>query len=396
MAILHALLEVLDTDKPRDLSVYIFSFVGGGPVGQLKRALNRQGLHVEEVALFSLPQWRWMTGRGRLLRVMAKSSGYTLFPLAALAIAWFSKPGIVITTSNPFFLPLLMSLTKRWHKKPVVLWLYDWLPTVIDVALPHLLARPSQSLANRFTAWQLDRLNAFVPIGKNMASLAESLGSPLPTTETIEIGASRSEFSRVGARNDDGMVRVSYIGNLGRMHDGETVIAGLVQWKPMNGVVFELSVSGVYAQRLQKAVVNRQDVICRGSLDELHWIELLTASDIAIVSQRQGARLAPIPSKTYSAMASGAAILAIAPAGSELYDLVRCNKCGLVVEPGNVKGFVAALKELVVDSDKREAAGHACLRVVRERLDIDKLAKKWCRLLDVVSEKESKEGSSVC
>jgi hypothetical protein len=50
-----------------------------------------------------------------------------------------------------------------------------------------------------------------------------------------------------------------------------------------------------------------------------------------------------MPSKTYSAMMAGQAILAIAPEDSDLVDLIKAADCGWFVEPGDVAGLAAVI-----------------------------------------------------
>ncbi len=72
-------------------------------------------------------------------------------------------------------------------------------------------------------------------------------------------------------------------------------------------------------------------------LDPLPLDELpasLSAADLAVVALDGPAASASLPSKTFSALACGTPLLALAPFNSALAQLVQFHGCGVVIEPG--------------------------------------------------------------
>jgi len=96
---------------------------------------------------------------------------------------------------------------------------------------------------------------------------------------------------------------------------------------------------------------------------------------------RAGAAHTSIPSKTFSAMAASNAIVAVAPEGSDLADLVRRHSCGEIICPGDVNGLAAALKRLVVDRVELERFADNARRAVLEHYDMPRLAERWRNFL---------------
>ena len=97
-----------------------------------------------------------------------------------------------------------------------------------------------------------------------------------------------------------------------------------------------------------------------GSASSLHcpiqaWARLLSSSSIALVTLKEAASETAIPSKTFSAMAAGNAVVAVAPAGSGLAAVVARERCGAVVSPGDVDGLVHALRGLALDPEALRA-----------------------------------------
>ena len=71
----------------------------------------------------------------------------------------------------------------------------------------------------------------------------------------------------------------------------------------------------------------------QGSLGSGEWREVMLSSQVALVTMVPGAENVVMPSKTYSAMMAGQAILAIAPEGSDLVDTIKAADCGWWVAP---------------------------------------------------------------
>ena len=89
-----------------------------------------------------------------------------------------------------------------------------------------------------------------------------------------------------------------------------------------------------------------------------------------------------MPSKTYSAMMAGQAILAVAPEDSDLVDLIKTADCGWWVTPGNVEGFQKRLT--LIQSDKKlllEKRKNA-FRVAHEQFGQGCLAKQWVEVFE--------------
>lgn len=178
-----------------------------------------------------------------------------------------------------------------------------------------------------------------------------------------------------------GPLRLLYCGNFGRMHDADSLIGALQAGVP-EGLRFDFRGNGAGFQALAAGVgVRSENLHFGGNLPEAEWLETMAAADIALVTMKCGAEGIVMPSKTYSAMAAGQAILAICPRESDLADTVRKHDCGWVVEPGEVGALRSLFETLPSRADevlsKRRNAWHAA----RDCYDQKVLAQRWRELL---------------
>jgi glycosyltransferase involved in cell wall biosynthesis len=127
------------------------------------------------------------------------------------------------------------------------------------------------------------------------------------------------------------------------------------------------------------------DVTLAGNLPDGAWESAMREADVALVTMKRGAERVLVPSKTYSALAAGQAILAVCPGESDLADLVIRHGCGWVIEPGNVEGLARAVRQIAGEPEgllqRRRRARSAGL----EHYGLSVIGRRWAELLRAVA-----------
>gem|GEM_PF-875402 len=200
-------------------------------------------------------------------------------------------------------------------------------------------------------------------------------------------GDQGNEIGRGASANDDPAVRLLYCGNFGRMHEVDTVAQVLRGGLPA-GVKLDFRGNGAGFQELARAsagCANASAVSFGGSLPDPEWLEAMIGADVALVTMKRGAEGIVMPSKTYSAMAAGQAILAVCPRESDLADTVIKHDCGWVIEPGDAAGLRALLESLPLQQAEVLRKRHNSWQAAQECYDQKVLAKRWRELLGAVA-----------
>ena len=78
--------------------------------------------------------WRRQMGSGRLGRLRARLEAFLVFPLTASWKATRWPKAILIPTTNPFFLPWVLTATRPLHGRPVVPLWYDLYPDAVEAS----------------------------------------------------------------------------------------------------------------------------------------------------------------------------------------------------------------------------------------------------------------------
>ncbi len=425
---------------PRPRAVAIASSVGGGPMARLARALTDGPAAARAAARAGLRPWaahvlegqsperyRARMAAGRLGRLAARLDAFARFPAQVLVRALHtpadgaatSEAEVLVPTTNPFFLPWLLIATRPLHGRAVVPLLYDLYPDALEAAG---LARPT-SLPSRLAAaanrWSLARADGVVFIGRRMADQVRArYGEPTRWT-VIETGADVAELRVDGdpatdpavepAETDlerwcDEHVVVSYVGALGHMHDWDTLALAVPRLlalaarqhasrargrrrRPPLGVVFAATGPGVDALRQAWAHLppdHAAHLRLVPPLSDRAWARLLRRSSLSLATLRPAAHRTSMPSKAQSAIAAGAALVAVAPADSDLGELVDEHHVGVRVDPGDAQGLVDAITHLTGDGRRLAAARRRAAAVAAMRYDMPKLALRWRAFLTQV------------
>lgn len=134
--------------------------------------------------------------------------------------------------------------------------------------------------------------------------------------------------------------------------------------------------------RLKKEIPEHSQVTFTNGLLPEEWKRTMSTHEIGLVTMKHGAEDILLPSKTYSAMAAGQAILAICPKRSDLADLVRKHKCGWVVEPNDTKALIKVLNESITDSTDLMSKRQNAQSAAASFYDAKPVALQWLELFN--------------
>jgi len=379
--------------------VLLLSCVGGGPMVRLARRLTELGWATEVVAGATPETWRGRMASGPLGRVSARTEAFLKYPLQALWTALARGADTLIPTTNPFFLPLLLVLTRPIHGRRVVPLIYDLYPDALEAEgisrKSGLLSRLGEA-ANRYLFRKADGV---VFIGEGMGRYARNRYGEPSRWLVAETGADAAEFeTSAGAIADDderaldvwcrGKTLIAYVGNMGLVHDWDTLAQAVPRLiestlKPL-GILIAASGPGVRRLADAWAGLPAQAIRFEGPLDDQRWARLLPRVHVSVVTLRSSARHTSVPSKAFSAMAAGNAILAIAPTDSDLATLVMSHGAGVVIAPGDAEKAASALLGLVTDAQQLAAMRAKAAAAARTAYDMPELASRWANFLSTL------------
>ena len=288
----------------------------------------------------------------------------------------------LLVVSNPPFAPLLAPLAGR----PYALLLYDLYPQVLAQLQPrHFLLRRLVTLvvrlwqrANRVVLSKAERV--FTLSAAMAAELRPAFASEAVWRSKVVVippWADAAQFHPISPdanpfRRQHGLddrLLVTYSGNLGLTHPLEPLLEAAAR---LNGSAQMLLIGRGPKRRALEQLSRHLELSPQALrfLDPLPIEQLpnsSSAADLAVVALDGPAAAASLPSKTFTALASGTPILALAPPDSALAVLVQQNACGVVVPPGPTaaRELVAVIVALAGDPERRRQLAGAALTASR-------------------------------
>ena len=317
------------------------------------------------VRVMRVPLWVPAKPTGGLRMLHLASFALSTLPVLAAQIAW--RADVVMSIA-----PNLMSAPGAWLVARLCgakAWLHiqDYeVDAAFDLGL--IKGRRARRFALAAERLLLKRFDVVSSLSSKMTERAVAKGvDPLKTfclpnwvdTRAIVPLAHASHYRRLLALQGGALAQtvVLYSGNMGAKQGLEIVVAAAVALVRRTDISFVFCGNGPMREQLEARCADSPN--CRFiPLQPAHQLnQLLNFADIHVLPQRGGAADLVMPSKLGGMFASGRAVVAMACAGTELYDVVTPR--GVVVPPENVGALVEAIEALASDPRRRAALGAA-------------------------------------
>jgi glycosyltransferase involved in cell wall biosynthesis len=387
--------------------VVVHDFSGHPFQVQLARSLARRGLDVTHVycSSFSTPHGAVGDSDGSGFRSVGvelhrKFSKYSAVRRAVqeLEYGWrfvrlmrATSPDVVISANAPLISALVLQVGLLVRRIPVVFWQQD----IYSLALSQHFERRG-GLFNRMVArsfvtiekWLLRTSSRVVVISEDFLGLLGDWGiaeqkvtvvqnwAPL---EEVPVSPRPNPWSERHHIGDDQTVLL-YAGTLGLKHQPKML----------------LDLAHAYADRTDVRVIVASEGLGATWLaehlhgDEMELIpfqpyadlpDMLGSGDVLLVLLEPDAGVFSVPSKVLTYHCAGRAILGAIPRENLSARTIEANGAGIVVDPGDTDGFIAAARRLIDDPASRIRMGEAARRAAEVTFDIDRITDEFLAVL---------------
>lgn len=293
----------------------------------------------------------------RLFSGIAYALAYTFYLI-------FHRPKEVVVVTNPYYNLFLTALICRLKRINYHIIVYDLYPEVLVQTgmfkAKHLVVRMLR-VNNRFV---FKSANSVITLSDSMKQAIEAYTSNPETVHVVHNWLINPDIMPMEKESnafakDQGLLDkmvILYSGNMGLTHDLESLIKAAKALEGIDDLVFLFVGEGAKKKKLVAMVqdLQLQNVRFLPYQDMEKFPEVIASADIGVVSLGSGGEGISVPSKTYSNLAAGLALLCIAPERSELKRLIDKYQCGLLCEPLMVENLVQELRALLEDNQRLE------------------------------------------
>lgn len=366
-----------------------------GKVGRLRRTeiVNKVTVHrVGRLAVHS---------RGLVSRLLDFISFYWSGAIQLVRRA--TDHCIVVVETDPPLLSIWAWWLLRTRQVRIINWIQDVYPEVaIRFGVRFTRGRVGDFLV-RLRDRSLRNAAANVVLGSRMAAYIESRGVPRASIRLIpnwvddraihpvESGANPLR-ERWGLGNK---FVVGYSGNLGRVHEFETVLAAAERLRGRHDLCFLFIGGGFLYARLQEELRRRsldKLAIFMPYQDPSELANSLSVPDVHWVSLRPEFEGLIVPSKFYGIAAAGRGAIAITDGDGEIAHLVATHKCGAIIAPGDGAALADLLKMMIADPTLGAEWGRNARSMLSAHFSRTQALDRWSQLIQSLGEEPRKAG----
>ena len=322
-----------------------------------KRLPSREvfrGIHVRRVYSRRLSRSR-LSRKGTNSRLLG---GLTVATITLFHMMFRRKPDVVLVDSVSPFLLVVGWLLRRLRGVPYVFLVHDVYPE-IAIRLNIIGARSRAARLWRLVYKRVYRAAArIIVLGPRMNKIVQKDLAASARNKCVEIPNWADGDFIVPLAKDENPLRkelglddklvILYSGNMGPAHDMETVVLAAERLLDLPEIQFLFIGDGGMRDWVESTVRDRNltnvELLPYQPQDMLPFS--LNCGDISVVTLKRGMEGLMVPSKIYSSLAAGLAIMAVMGPGSEIGDIVEEYSCGYRIAQGDVDGLVDAVRRL--------------------------------------------------
>ena len=298
--------------------------------------------------------------------ILARALGYGGFTALACLCSLLERrrPEVIMAMSPPLTLGVAAWLTSRLRRAPFVFNVQDVFPDVA-VEVGAISNQGVIRLLEGLERFVYRRADAVTVLSEDLRSNVESKIVRAETTdraaETVRVIPNFVDTEQIRPQSRENSYRsefglgtrtvVMYAGNLGFSQPLELMVEAARELAHRDDVVFVINGDGSRRQELESLASGLDNVVFADFQPVERLAEVLAAGDVHVIALRRGLARASVPSKLYSILAAGRAVLASLDSGTEVATVVSSQRAGIAVAPQDQAAFTAAVLELVDNSD---------------------------------------------
>jgi len=268
------------------------------------------------------------------------------------------KPFIFVV-SNPPLMPLIIWFFSCFRKFPYAMLVWDIYP---DHLVHEGLIKPRglvHQIWSNLNACAMHDADVVITLGSKMVEKLNSglyqKKAPYRTVvvpnwaDTVGLKPiPKNDNSFAKEHNQEKKLTVLYSGNMGLTHSIETIGETANLLRDNRYISFLLIGDGLGRRLVEKAIA-RYKLTNVTLLPRQRWDKLpfsLASGDVALVIQTKGTEALSVPSKIYSSLAVGSAIIALADEESDLAYLVKKHFAGVICHQNDPVALAKIIQEL--------------------------------------------------
>lgn len=294
---------------------------------------------------------------------------------------------IVFATSNPPINSVIGLKLKRIFKSKFIYMNWDLYPQVIEKSIKNPVSKILCSIWRYWNSYNYPKIDKMITLGNIMADcinreLKHAIGIdviPVPADTERLRPIDKKDNRFISEHNLENKFIILYSGKMGLGHNIELILEASVLLKDIRDIHFVFIGSGQKYETVASfiAMRNPQNVSLFPLQPDDIFPYSIACGDVGVVTQEQSMAHLFMPSKTYSMMACGEAIIGVSSEHDDLSELIRNNNIGYCVMDNSAETLAHCIRRLYDDSSLLKKMKTNSRRTAVEKYNIDIVVKNY-------------------
>jgi len=339
--------------------------------------------------------WTSRFGRNRLT---GRAVDYLTFYFSAMwQLVWLARPGdIIVAKTDPPLISVAAMLAARLRGAKLVNWLQDLFPEIAEEIGVWGVTGVVATVFRRLRNWTLRHARMNVVVGRGMQQrVMMAAGLRAGQVAVIENWVDGALIYPVMPEENtirkawglDGRFVVGYSGNMGRVHEFETVLNAAKELQNAKHLVFLFIGDGAQRRPIEERVREwgLRHVIMQPYQPTALLAQSLSAPDVHLVTLRAGMEGFVLPSKVYGIAAAGRPVIFIGDADGEIARIIEQAQCGVTVQRGDWSALVKYLELFYANPELCREMGQNARSLFEKKYQKPLAMRAWKELLSGIT-----------
>lgn len=316
---------------------------------------------------------------------------YVLFSLECFWKAVTVPADFIFTGSGPPTQGVVVGLAKKFSRKKVIYNLQDIFPD--SLVTSGICGEDSKlmKMGRKLEDFTYRNADVIITITDDMKANVINKGVNPEKVKVVRNWIDVNRINPVEARANHlfeelGLRRnkfnVVYAGNLGKVQGVSVIVSVAEQLKYQDDIHFVIFGNGSEEEHIRKQAEHLPNISLFPLQPMERVPEVYSLGDVAIIPCKPGTGGSGMPSKTWTIMATGTAIIASFDLGGEMEKTIKEAECGYCVEAGNTKALAETIIELKDKPETVKTMGQNARRYAEEQADKKQAVKKYIEIIE--------------
>lgn len=326
------------------------------------------------------------------VHLFGRMTDYVFFYLRAMLALWrvTRKNDVVVCKTAPPFIGVFAYIVARLRRAKCVHWLQDLYPEIAQHLNVKGFNRFTVPLLKAIRNVTLRNADANVVISDRMSAYMQAQGVAIEKIRFIPNWADGARLSVLPHGQNElrkawGLVDkwvFGYSGNLGRVHDFDTILQCAQLLREQTQIQFVIIGDGPRRQYIERYIASHglSNVMLKPYQHQARLNEVLNVADTHFITLQANLEGFLFPSKSYSALATGRAIIGLCDREGELGQLILSHGCGQVANLGDATGLAEIIKRWDFRANQVNGYGAKARRLYDQSLNQKASLTQWRQL----------------